>query len=321
MSGYDIIGDIHGNGAKLTALLKSLDYHLDAGGSHRHPEGRTAVFAGDLIDRGEEHREVLDTVKAMVDAGSALIVMGNHEFNAVCYATAHPDLEGLHLREHNQKNEEQHESFLRAFPDDERVEWIEWFKGLPLWLDLDGVRVVHACWHQESIDLLANVLGGNTLRNLGQWVEASDKDTKIGQAIEIILKNPEIEVTVYGLPKFFTGKTLRSEARVRWWAPEVNSIADLIDMPEGTKQENGEPYPSILDTPFRGDETSFSYLGAEPVVYGHHWRSWGPKEHLDWTPKTACVDFSAGKDGPLVAYRWSGESIIDPANYVHAFAP
>ena len=53
-----------------------------------------------------------------------------------------------------------------------------------------------------------------------------------------------------------------------------------------------------------------------PVVYGHHWRRWAPDEHLDWTPRTACVDFSAVKGGPLVAYCWRGEPVIDPSHYV-----
>ena len=74
MAGYDIIGDIHGCAAELTALLGQLGYRPDDDGVHRHPE-RTAVFVGDLIDRGPGQLEVLRTVKAMVDAGAAKITM------------------------------------------------------------------------------------------------------------------------------------------------------------------------------------------------------------------------------------------------------
>jgi len=33
-------------------------------------------------------------------------------------------------------------------------------------------------------------------------------------------------------------------------------------------------------------------------------------------PQVACVDYSAGKGGPLVAYRWDGESVLDTRGFV-----
>ena len=93
-------------GAPLISRRCSCDlgYRPDErGGAFRHPE-RQAIFVGDLIDRGPEQLRVLATVKAMVDAGSAQIVMGNHEFNAVAYATEHPVGSGCYLRPHNEKN-------------------------------------------------------------------------------------------------------------------------------------------------------------------------------------------------------------------------
>ncbi|MFE1255799.1 polynucleotide kinase-phosphatase [Streptomyces fungicidicus] len=71
---FDIIGDIHGCSAELEALLGKLGY---ADGVH--PEGRTAVFVGDLVDRGPDSPAVLRRVMAMVKAGLALCVPGNHE--------------------------------------------------------------------------------------------------------------------------------------------------------------------------------------------------------------------------------------------------
>ena len=65
-----------------------------------------------------------------------------------------------------------------------------------------------------------------------------------------------------------------------------------------------------------GAHRSYVYDGTVPVFYGHYWRH-GEPEHLhDWTDYTACVDFSAVKGGALTAYRWSGESRIDPRHYV-----
>ena len=74
---YDIIGDIHGQYGKLVALLSKMDYVL-SDGVWTPPNGRMAVFLGDLIDRGPEQIKVLETVRAMCDAGLALCVMGNH---------------------------------------------------------------------------------------------------------------------------------------------------------------------------------------------------------------------------------------------------
>ena len=52
------------------------------------------------------------------------------------------------------------------------------------------------------------------------------------------------------------------------------------------------------------------------MLYGHYWRRDNPEHLLDWTERTACVDFSAVSGGTLVAYRWSGEATIYPRNYV-----
>ncbi|MBW5423725.1 polynucleotide kinase-phosphatase [Streptomyces sp. BG9H] len=71
---FDIIGDIHGCAAELETLLGKLGYVDGA-----HPEGRTAVFVGDLVDRGPDTPGVLRRVMAMVAAGTALCVPGNHE--------------------------------------------------------------------------------------------------------------------------------------------------------------------------------------------------------------------------------------------------
>ncbi|NGO49113.1 polynucleotide kinase-phosphatase [Streptomyces ureilyticus] len=71
---FDIIGDIHGCASELDSLLGKLGY-VDG----VHPEGRTAVFVGDLVDRGPDSPGVLRRVMAMVASGDALCVPGNHE--------------------------------------------------------------------------------------------------------------------------------------------------------------------------------------------------------------------------------------------------
>lgn len=63
---------------------------LSAADTGYHHDRRQAVFVGDFIDRGQAQLRVRQTVKDMVDAGSAQLVLGNHEFNALAYATEWP---------------------------------------------------------------------------------------------------------------------------------------------------------------------------------------------------------------------------------------
>lgn len=85
---FDIIGDVHGCADELEALLAQLGYEvserrdgngLDAGPVYRHPDGRMAVFVGDLVDRGPRILDAIRIVRNIVEAGSGLCVMGNHE--------------------------------------------------------------------------------------------------------------------------------------------------------------------------------------------------------------------------------------------------
>ncbi|MFG2843425.1 polynucleotide kinase-phosphatase [Kitasatospora sp. NPDC048296] len=81
---FDIVGDIHGCRSELETLLTRLGYILTRDAEGRpvdaaHPAGRTAVFVGDLVDRGPDTPGVLRLVMGMVAAGHAICVPGNHE--------------------------------------------------------------------------------------------------------------------------------------------------------------------------------------------------------------------------------------------------
>lgn len=107
----DVIGDIHGQYDKLTALLEHMGYR-HRGGAYSHPS-RTVVFVGDLIDRGPKQVETVELVRAMIQAGSARCILGNHEFNAIAWVTPDPDAPGEYLRSHGKPgNFGQHQAFL-----------------------------------------------------------------------------------------------------------------------------------------------------------------------------------------------------------------
>jgi protein phosphatase len=76
---FDIIGDIHGCADELAELLTTLGYVPDESGVWLHPEGRKAIFLGDLVDRGPRVPDVLRIVMGMVKTGAALCVPGNHD--------------------------------------------------------------------------------------------------------------------------------------------------------------------------------------------------------------------------------------------------
>ena len=130
--------------ALLERLLATLGYTRRRG-CHRHP-GRQVIFLGDFIDRGPKIRETLAIVRPMIESGAARAVMGNHELNVLAFHTPDPDTPGEYLRPRNEKNCRQHAETMRQLPADELRSTLQWFRTLPLWLDLDGLRAVHACW-------------------------------------------------------------------------------------------------------------------------------------------------------------------------------
>ena len=79
---FDIIGDVHGCYEELTTLLGQLGYQFENGTTAPKvspPDGRRAVFVGDLVDRGPRIPEVLRLAMKMVEEGTAFCVPGNHD--------------------------------------------------------------------------------------------------------------------------------------------------------------------------------------------------------------------------------------------------
>ena len=271
------------------------------------------MFVGDLIDRGPGQLRTIEIAHRMREAGSAQIVLGNHEFNAVAWATDDPDAPGTPLRPHTCGKRAQHEAFLAEVEGSTRHrELIAWFHTIPLWLDLDGVRVIHACWHPESMDAIGPLLDDGRLTH-DLVVAASRKGSAEHGAIEVLLKGPEVQLPH---PHHYLDKggVKRTKARHRWWDPEARTYATAALIPEGSLTEHGEPMPPLPDEPLA--ETDLPrYADKVPLVVGHYWFSGTP---ASLTPWVACVDYSVGNGGPLVAYRWSGETELLPDHFVGA---
>lgn len=301
---WDIIGDIHGCSESLHQLLAVLGYSR-SDGVYRHPT-RKVAFLGDFIDRGPDQRGVLSTVRSMVDRGAAISVMGNHEFNAIAYYTE-ADQPGSYLRDHSVKNHRQHKVFLEAFADtpDEYAEVIEWFKTLPLWLDLDGLRIVHACWDPAWIRRISETYSGCRLTD-GLLRAASCRGSWEYEAVETLLKGKEVPLSDGNSFHDKDGNE-RHHIRVRWWDRGAKTYREAFMGPESA-------IAHIPDDEISGDHL-LEYADHEPPVFlGHYWMEGNP---APLAPNVACLDFSVAKPGgKLVAYRWDGEAELLPERFV-----
>ena len=305
---YDLIGDIHGHSEPLVELLDTLGYRL-TDGAYRHPE-RQVIFLGDFIDRGPDQRGVIDIVRPMIDEGTALSVMGNHEFNAIAYYTDDPDQPGEYLREHSAKNRRTHQAFLGTYQGGhDYAELIEWFRTLPLWLELDGLRVVHACWDDVLMqDLLVCFPSINDYFDDDLLVRASRSDRNEYKAVETLLKGMEIELP-HGQSFLDKDGHPRHAVRVRWFDGDARTYKQAFLGPETARSH-------IPEDPIGADHLLQYSHNDPPVFLGHYWLD-GEPELL--APNIACLDYSVAgdNDGKLVAYRWDGERRLSNKNFVY----
>ncbi len=82
--------------------------------------------------------------------------MGNHEYNAVAWATPDPQNPEQYLRRRTDKNWNQHKAFLEQVGEGSELHnsMIEWFKTLSVYLDLPELQAVHACWHPKYMNMI-----------------------------------------------------------------------------------------------------------------------------------------------------------------------
>ena len=295
----DFIGDIHGHADKLEELLKKLGYSKpNSFYVHSNPD-RKVLFVGDYIDRGPKIRETLEIVKSMVDNGTAIALMGNHEYNALCF---HYPTEGGHLRKHLIKNIVQHYETLKQFQNrqEEYEGYLEWFKTLPLFYETENFRAVHACWDEKIIDFLRTKLVNNCLTE-DLIYESVQKVTVLNEAIEITFKGKEIKMPE-GLSFKDKDGPERFEIRIKWWEnPAEMTYKDISVEPLESLPETKIDLTHLTNADF--------YNNIEkPVFFGHYWLKGKPLLNKE---NVCCLDYSVAKEGYLVAYSFAGESKLE----------
>ena len=288
---YDIIGDIHGMAHKLDALLAQIGWRKTTAGWSCDAGDRQLLFLGDFIDRGPENAAVISTVRSLMDAGKARAVMGNHEFNALLFHTIDPET-GDPLRARSENNMRQHGAFLKDFPLNapQTRDALGWMHGLPVAFEDEALRAVHACWHRPSIELVADQLPGARLPEDLSLV-SERRNPAMAEALDIITKGLEAPLPA-GASFFDKDGTERREVRVNWWHPDPQGWRDVA--------MSAQPDTPLPEGPLPEEIASLSYNSSKPVFFGHYWL---PGEPSIQVTNALCLDFSAGKVGPLVAYR------------------
>ena len=301
---YDIIGDLHGHAELLKKLLLQWGYQKTPDG-YAHPTNK-AVFVGDFINRGPQIRKTVRMIRKMVEKGNALAIAGNHEINAVIF----------HLKEKNggtlikppRKNDLALFKTLDDFIENQE-EWfshLKWFRTLPLFLELEGFRVVHACWAAPAIEYIRNELPpGKIKKSVFRQILKNPK-SELSQNITTITKG--IDFKMPGDLKIINNKGISPPTfRLRWWEnPEGKTFEEM-------SFESKFLLPSY-SIPKEIIPQSFIYPEDEPILFfGHYCRFHGPhivKSNL------CCLDSCIGGSKILTGYRWQGEKKLNEKHLV-----
>jgi hypothetical protein len=301
---FDIIGDIHGHASLLKKLLKEMGYKRGPSG-YSHSE-RKVIFVGDFVNRGPEIRLTLQMIRNMTESGNAYAILGNHEVNAVLFhledAQKAPLLKKESIRSLSVGQTIQE---FRNFPE----EWkghLKWLRSLPFYLEFENLRVVHACWMDNNIEILKNEL--QTIKKPKSIFRklVSEPKSPLSQAILQTTRGihhvlpPDIAI-------FDNRRRMHRFYRMRWWDDptgltfQENSFENKFTLPDYSIP------PEILPVPAPYPED------APPVFFGHYCRGNGPFIIKD---NICCVDGCVTLKKRLIAYRWDGERVLDPEKIV-----
>jgi len=274
----DLVGDVHGEFEALEHLLRELGY--DATG--RHPAGRRLVFVGDLTDRGPDSVSVALKVAKLVKGGLAQCVAGNHELNILRKAPKEGN--GWILPHNHDHAEGKFRASLTAL-DHHRALIDDFFATLPLALERADLRVVHACWHAPSIELLRHARDAGTVAADTRFVEASRERLEASGML-----------AQYQHERHEYGAALRDAQATPPLLPAIAAIGEARQMANPVRVvtsgiERATTAPFYSGGKWRMVERVAwwsEYRDEIPVVFGHYWRR----------PAAPGADAPADKTGP-----------------------
>ena len=301
---YDIIGDVHGYAPMLKKLLTELGYKKTESG-YSHPE-RKAIFVGDFINRGPEIRRTIRIIRSMVENGNAYAILGNHEINAIIYYLnfKKEDLTAKALSKH----------FLALFKtieeftchSEELIGHLKWLRSLPLFLEIEGFRVVHACWSQDAVDFFKREFSGGKIKKKMFRELGLNLKSDFSKNIWTLTKG--IDFKMPSDLKLINNKGIYSRSfRLRWWENPLGKTFEELSF------DSKFVLPSYTIPEQLLPET-FIYPEDAPVLFlGHYSRFNGP--HII-KPNICCVDSCVIKSKKLAVYQWSGEKSLLAENLI-----
>lgn len=299
----DIIGDVHGCFTPLKKLLERMDYAA-VDGIYQHPE-RIAVFVGDLIDRGPQIRETVELIYRMHQAGKALVVLGNHEYNAVRYQQQTldylRDTPEAGLPQRLQKLMKETLNQFRDYPQ-EWQRYTDWFAGLPLFIETASFRVVHACWDEGLIAAYKQLYPMQGLTPA--FIEASKiKGSLESRTVDRLTRGTHMPLPD-GMQLESKDGFIRRFFRTKFWEESPKTYGDVVFQPDPLPYE-------VADSPIQSKHQNRLlqyHPDAPPVFFGHYWLKGRPKP---LQRNVVCLDYSAVNFGRLTAYRFDGEVELD----------
>lgn len=285
----DIVGDIHGEIDALRDLMGVLGYQMDGS----HPGGRRLIFIGDLSDRGPDSPAVLELVSDLVSRGVAQCLLGNHELNLLrevikegngwYFDVNHDHAQGKFLNS-------------QSLAATKRPTLREFLAGLPIALEREDLRLVHAAWHPASVETIRSTLLGALDLYLNHQARAVQLGIDIGLAERAAadeaslgdsLTDPNAEVPL--LAHFGALDALHQDANpVSIVTSGLECMAKHVFFASG-KWRMVDRYPWWND-----------YTGDVPVIIGHYWR---------WPTRKVRNDYSRGEPDLFAAYEaneWFG---------------
>lgn len=294
----DIIGDIHG---ELEALVKLIE-HMGYDTNGFHPEGRKLVFVGDLVDRGPYSPRVVYLVKNMIEQGNAQAILGNHEINVL--QNKAKDGAGWYFEEQFEKDVNYH-PFTIASPE-ERTIIFDFLSSLPIALENDELRIVHAAWVEEKINEARKIPLGTAAKAYVDLENAIDESITSSGLLERYNEEQRKWAKEQADP---TGVLPYLHATCEYnLAHQMNNPLRVLT--SGVEQKCENPFYTSGKWRFVERATWWNdYLDEIPVVVGHFWRKLNPNtpvhgenifegiEPQSWHGKknnVFCVDFSVG---------------------------
>ena len=301
---YDIIGDIHGHAELLKKMLRELGYSKNQN-VYGHPS-RKAIFVGDFINRGNENRKSLKIIRGMVDNGNAYAILGNHEIYALLVSVK--DKNRIPLIKSPTGSMVSAIRTINEFAKqpEEWKSYKKWMLSLPLFIEFEGLRIVHVCWSDEAIEILKDALkemklNKEVLRNL-----IRKPNSKISKSIQTVTKG--IDFVMPGDLKIINDKGISPRSfRLRWWEDPRGKTFQEISF------ESKFNLPSYT-VPEQLIQDNFVYADDNPIVFfGHYSRVDGP--HII-KKNICCIDSWIAGSKTLTAYRWNGENALKTENLI-----